>query len=150
MFIWSVFEKAAVSSLSVTWSTFQLLDMRLSDAGPSDYTGPSSSAEMRQKNTDTVKPFISRPAIYYGDGPFDPPSSDEDEEAAGTSHSSETDAESVSLLNVDKSGPSTPGRAERGDQSPHRTTVVETVRPFMVTFWNRFSHFVFFLYIYHS
>ncbi|KAF8815432.1 hypothetical protein BYT27DRAFT_7194435 [Phlegmacium glaucopus] len=99
--------------------------MHLSDVGPSNYAGPSSSAEMRQKKTDMANHFLSRPAIYYGDGPFDPPSSeDEYEDAEGSRHSSE-DAESVTLLNVDKSGPSTPGRAERGDQSPHRTDVVE-------------------------
>lgn len=86
---------------------------------------------MKQKNMDTVNPFISRPATYYGDGPFDPPSSDDDgEEADGSRHSSEHDAESVLLLNVDKSGPSSPGRAERGDQSPRRTIAVQKVRLF--------------------
>lgn len=94
--------------------------MPLTNAGPSDYAGPSNSAEMRQKNGDNVHLFAARPATYYGDGPFDPPSSedDNDDEAEGGHHSSEADAESDLLLNVDRSGPSTPGRAERGDQSP--------------------------------
>jgi dipeptidyl aminopeptidase B len=111
--------------------------MRLSNAGPSDYAGPSSSADMRQKNTEAVNPFIARPAVYYGDGPFDPPSSEDEEEAEGSRHSSEADAEGVLLLNVDKSGPSSPGRAERGDQSPHRTECIEKVRSMvsMVAFW---------------
>jgi dipeptidyl aminopeptidase B len=97
----------------------------------SDHAGSSSLAEMKQKNMDTVNPFIARPATYYGDGPFDPPSSDDDgEEADGSRHSSEHDAESVLLLNVDKSGPSSPGRAERGDQTPRRTVAIQKVRPF--------------------
>ena len=106
--------------------------MQLANAGPSDHAGQSSSAEMRQKNnTNTVNPFITRPATYYGDGPFDPPSSDDDgEEAEGSRHSFEDDAESVLLLNVDKSGPSSPGTAERGDQSPRRTDADVKVRPF--------------------
>ena len=97
----------------------------------SSNAGPSSSAEMRQKNTDTANPIIARPATYYGDGPFDPPSSDDDgeEEAEGSLHGSE-DAESVMLLNTDKSGPSSPGAAERGDLSPRRTNAVEQVRLF--------------------
>ena len=91
--------------------------------------GSSSSAEMRQKNA-AANPFIARPAIYYGDGPFDPPSSDDEEEDQHSlRHSSEDLAESVLLLNVDKSGPSSPGRAERGDQGPHRTDTVDKVRP---------------------
>ena len=78
-----------------------------------------------------MNPFVARPATYYGDGPFDPPSSDDDgEEAEGSRHSFEDDAESVLLLNVDKSGPSSPGTAERGDQSPRRTDANEKVRPF--------------------
>ena len=95
--------------------------MQLANAGPSDHAGQSSSAEMRQtNNTNTVNPFVARPATYYGDGPFDPPSSDDEgEEAEG--HSFEDDAENVLLLNVNKSGPSSPGTAERGDQSPRRT-----------------------------
>lgn len=113
--------------------------MQLANAGPSDHAGQSSSAEMRQKNnTNTVNPFVARPATYYGDGPFDPPSSDDGEEAEGSRHSFEDDAESVLLLNVDKSGPSSPGTAERGEhQSPRRTDTNEKVRPFnsvMVTY----------------
>ena len=79
----------------------------------------------------TANPFVARPATYYGDGPFDPPSSDDDgEEAEGSRHSFEDDAESVLLLNIDKSGPSSPGTAERGDQNPHVTDAKEKVRPF--------------------
>lgn len=94
---------------------------------------------MKQKNTATVNPFIARPATYYGDGPFDPPSSDDDEEEVDSGrHSSEANAESVLLLNANKSGPSSPGRAERGDQSPHRTDAIEKVRlVFVVAFWKR-------------
>lgn len=106
--------------------------MQPANAGPSDHAGQSSSSEMRQKNnTNSVNPFVARPATYYGDGPFDPPSSDDDgEEAEGSRHSFEDDTESVLLLNVDKSGPSSPGTAERGDQSPRRTDADEKVRPF--------------------
>ena len=105
--------------------------MQPSNAGPSNHAGPSSSTEMRQMNPDTVNPFTARPAIYYGDGPFDPPSSDDDdEEAEGRLHNSEDDAESGFLLNVDQSGYSSPGRAERGDQSLRRTDAIEKVRPF--------------------
>jgi hypothetical protein len=101
--------------------------MQLANAGPSDHAGQSSSAEMRQKNdTNTVNPFVARPATYYGDGPFDPPSSDDEgEEAEGSRRSFEDDAEDVLLLNA---GPSSPGTAERGDLSPRRTD--EKVRPF--------------------
>ena len=106
--------------------------MQLANAGPSDDAGPSGSVEMRQMNNEsTVNPFVGRPATYYGDGPFDPPSSDDDgEEAEGSRHSFEDDAESVLLLNVDKSGPSSPATAERGDQNPRRTDAKEKVRPF--------------------
>ena len=103
--------------------------MQVANAGPSDHAGQSSSAEMRQKNiTNALNPFVARPATYYGDGPFDPPSSDD--EAEGSRHSFEDDAESVLLLNLDKSGPSSPGTAERGGQSPHRTKADEKVRQF--------------------
>lgn len=103
--------------------------MHPGNAGPSDHAGQSSSAEMRQKNN--MNPFVARPATYYGDGPFDPPSSDDDgEEAEGIRHSFEDDAESVLLLNVDKSGPSSPGTAERGDQNPRLTDAKEKVRLF--------------------
>lgn len=106
--------------------------MQPANAGPSDYAGQSSSAEMTQKkNTNTINPFVARPATYYGDGPFDPPSSDDDEEEAeGSRHSFEDDAESVLLLNVDKSGPSSPGTAERGNQNPRHTDTNGKVRPF--------------------
>jgi hypothetical protein len=41
-----------------------------------------------------------RPPIYYGDGPFDPPSSDDEDEEQGSF--------------LDKDGPSSPGQAEAG------------------------------------
>ena len=106
--------------------------MQRANAGPSDHAGQSGSIEMRQKNNvGAVNPFVARPATYYGDGPFDPPSSDDEgEEAEGSRRSFEDDAESVLLLNVDKSGPSSPGTAERGDQSPRPTETKEKVRPF--------------------
>ena len=108
-------------------------------AGPSDHAGPSSSAEMRQNNTNisTANPFVARPATYYGDGPFDPPSSDDEgEEAEGSRRSFEDDAENVLLLNVDKSGPSSPGTAERGDENSRPTDVKEKVCPL----WLALSH----------
>ena len=43
-----------------------------------------------------------RPPIYYGDGPFDPPSSDSEDEGG----------EEASFM--EKNGPSSPGRAEAG------------------------------------
>lgn len=57
---------------STSTLNFQLkpVDMRLSNEESSDNPGPSRSAEMRQKNTATVNPFIARPVTYYGDGPF--------------------------------------------------------------------------------
>jgi dipeptidyl aminopeptidase len=45
---------------------------------------------------------FARPPIYYGDGPFDPPSSDSDDE--GDEHESF----------IEKNRPSSPGRAEAG------------------------------------
>ena len=106
--------------------------MQQANAGPSDHAGQSGSIEMRQKNNvNTVNPFVARPATYYGDGPFDPPSSDDEgEEAEGSRRSFEDDAESVLLLNVDKTGPSSPGTAERGDQNPRPTDAKEKVRLF--------------------
>lgn len=103
----------------------------LANAGPSGHAGQSSSAEMSQKNnTNIVNPFVARPATYYGDGPFDPPSSDDGEEAEGSRQSFELDPESELLLNVNKSRPSSPGTAERGNQSPRSTDADEKVRPF--------------------
>lgn len=49
---------------------------------------------------------LGRPPIYYGEGPFDPPSSDDEDE----------DDESGSLL--EKKVPSSPGLAELGDGFP--------------------------------
>jgi dipeptidyl aminopeptidase len=107
--------------------------------GPSDHAEQSSSAEMRQKST--VNPFVARPATYYGDGPFDPPSSDDDGEGAeGSRHSFEDDAESVLLLNLDKSGPSSPGTAERGDQNPRPTDAKEKVRQWCLAYSFSLAH----------
>ena len=121
---------AVTLAQSATSTSF--LQMQSANAGPSDRAGQSSSAEMTQKkNMSTINPFVARPATYYGDGPFDPPSSDDDgEEPEGSRHSFEDDTESVLLLNVDKSGPSSPGTAERGNQSPRHTDTDEKVRPF--------------------
>ena len=46
-----------------------------------------------------------RPPIYYGDGPFDPPSSDSDDEG------------DEALSFIEKHRPSSPGRAEAGADS---------------------------------
>jgi hypothetical protein len=46
-----------------------------------------------------------RPPIYYGDGPFDPPSSDSDDEG------------DEGLSFIEKNRPSSPGRAEAGADS---------------------------------
>jgi len=88
---------------------------------------PPEATEMRQTKPAFVDPLITRPRIYYGDGPFDPPSSD-DEDDLVVRGDSDSDAESMSLLDANKSGPSTPGRAERGEPSPHRNPDVEKVR----------------------
>lgn len=57
--------------------------------GPSRETIPSTSSSRR--------PSPQRPPTYYGHGSFDPPSSDEEDDAF-----------------LEKNGPSTPGIAERG------------------------------------
>jgi len=76
-----------------------------------------SSPELRQvagTSDDLVHHLVSRPPVYYGDGPFDPPSSD-DEEEQGRDHNAqpeyEDDVETISLLS---STPVTPGRVESG------------------------------------
>jgi len=82
---------------------------------------------MRQTKPAFVDPLITRPSVYYGDGPFDPPSSD-DEDDLVVRGDSDSDAESMSLLDANKTGPSTPGRAERGEPSPHKNPDAEKVR----------------------
>ncbi|KAF8159267.1 dipeptidyl aminopeptidase [Crassisporium funariophilum] len=96
--------------------------MRLSlDDGDSDnHAGPSTSTEMRQTNLGSRNPLVARPDVYYGEGPFDPPSSDDEDEAEGGPHGSEDETEMLGLL----SGPSSPGRAESGGQSPRRPAEV--------------------------
>ena len=96
--------------------------------------------EMRQvsgNSADLVDPLLTRPEVYYGDGPFDPPSSEEDEEEErinAARHNFEDDTETISLLS---NTPLTPGRAERGgSSSPSRTADIERVRssnPFRLT-----------------
>jgi dipeptidyl aminopeptidase len=49
------------------------------------------------QNDRRSSPIPIRPEVYYGDGPFDAPSSDEDDETL-----------------LEKDGPSTPGTVERG------------------------------------
>jgi dipeptidyl aminopeptidase len=103
--------------------------MRLSgdDGLPSNTAGPSEATEMRQTKSAFVDPLITRPRIYYGDGPFDPPSSDDEDDLVVTG-GSDSDAESVSLLDANRGGPSTPGRAERGEPNPRRGPDAEKVR----------------------
>ena len=103
------------------------------------------STEMRQvvgnspSSSSLVDPLVTRPQVYYGEGPFDPPSSDEDEEEeriAAAQHNFEDDAETVSLLS---NTPSTPGRAERGGAtSPRRSPEAEEVRLFFSDSWRKF------------
>ena len=91
--------------------------MRLSgeEGTPSSNGGLSNTLEMRQTNQGLVDPLITRPQVYYGEGPFDPQSSD-DEDDLVVRHSAET--ESISLLSGGRIPPSSPGRAERAEQSP--------------------------------
>lgn len=92
-------------------------------------TNTSQATEMRQTKSAFVDPLITRPSVYYGDGPFDPPSSDDDDDDdLVVRGDSDSDAESTSLLDANKSGPSTPGRAERGEPSTHRSPDAEKVR----------------------
>ena len=103
--------------------------MRLSgdDGLSANSAGPSEATEMRQIKPAFVDPLITRPRVYYGDGPFDPPSSD-DEDDLVVRGDSDSDAESVSLLDANKTGPSSPGRAERGEPSQRGGPDADKVR----------------------
>jgi dipeptidyl aminopeptidase len=103
--------------------------MRLSgdDGLSASPTHASQTTEMRETKSAFVDPLITRPSVYYGDGPFDPPSSD-DEDDLVVRGDSDSDAESMSLLDANNGGPSTPGRAERGEPSPRRNPDAEKVR----------------------
>ncbi|KAF9038656.1 dipeptidyl peptidase IV N-terminal region-domain-containing protein [Panaeolus papilionaceus] len=98
------------------------------EEGSPSLAGPSSAPEMRQKNSAFVDPLFVKPQVYYGEGPFDPPSSDDEDEATlaprpdhhSDDDDDDLDSEQFSLLTIDKSGPATPGRAERGEPSPRR------------------------------
>jgi hypothetical protein len=92
--------------------------------------GPSGAPQMTQANKHgLVDPLIIRPSVYYGEGPFDPPSSESDEEdGPAVRNSMEDDAESFSLLSGRPTLPTSPGRAERGEPSPHRSPVTSKVR----------------------
>ncbi|KAG5652732.1 hypothetical protein H0H81_003931 [Sphagnurus paluster] len=72
---------------------------RLPDAGGQNLAAMSSA----HINTQTA---FTRPETYYGEGPFDPPSSDDEE-----------DSETGSLLEK-RNAPSSPGLAELGDGFP--------------------------------
>lgn len=63
--------------------------------------GPSTHNETH------VDPLIVRPTVYYGEGTFDPPSSDDEQESLLGSGS-------------DKDVPGSPGMAEMGGHSPGR------------------------------
>ncbi|KAF5379515.1 hypothetical protein D9615_006521 [Tricholomella constricta] len=75
---------------------------RLPDDG-----GGHISTERSSAHTDRDL-ALGRPETYYGEGPFDPPSSDEEDD---------NDHERGSLLEK-HAGPSTPGLAELGDRFP--------------------------------
>jgi len=63
-----------------------------------------AAPEMRQASQTTlVDPSLIRPKIYYGDGPFDAPSSSDEE------------GESLLGTSDDVNGPSSPGMAELGE-----------------------------------
>jgi len=109
--------------------------MRLSLDGGSlgNDPGPSNLPEMRQTNHGslTTRPEFARPQVYYGEGPFDPPSSeDEDDLVMRRASEEDNDPESASLLHQNL--PSSPGRAERGDTSPRRIADSEKVS----LYWN--------------
>ncbi|GLB41533.1 putative dipeptidyl aminopeptidase [Lyophyllum shimeji] len=74
---------------------------RLSDAGG----GGQSSSAAGSTHTDSQQ-ALPRPETYYGEGPFDPPSSDD-----------EDDGENESLLEKHVA-PSSPGLAELGERVP--------------------------------
>jgi len=97
--------------------------MRLSgDEGrPSNSVVASEFTEMRQTSRDLL---ATRPEVYYGDGPFDPPSSDDEDDIIVRGGSLD-DTESISLLS---GGPLTPGRAERGEPSPRKVVEEQKVR----------------------
>lgn len=90
--------------------------------------GPSGAPEMTQANKHgLVDPLITRPSVYYGEGPFDPPSSDE-EDGPIVRNSMEDDSENFSLLSGRPPLPTSPGRAERGEPGPRRSPVKTKVR----------------------
>ena len=72
-----------------------------------DHTQPGPSTHAHAPNETHVDPLIVRPTVYYGEGTFDPPSSDDEQE---------------SLLGSgpDKDVPGSPGMAEMGGNSPGR------------------------------
>lgn len=81
--------------------------------------GPRSFTELRQvagTSEDLVQLLVTRPPVYYGNGPFDPPSSDDEEQEPplDAQHEFEDDAETISLLTRT---PVTPGHAETGGLS---------------------------------
>lgn len=90
---------------------------------PSDHreqVDGDSQTELRQI-ADTGQLWVTRPPVYYGDGPFDPPSSDDEDEqerAPNAQHEFEDDVETISLLSR---SPLTPGRAESGGLSSPQT-----------------------------
>ena len=72
-----------------------------------DHTQPGPSTHPRAPNETHVDPLIVRPTVYYGEGAFDPPSSDDEQESLLGSGS-------------DKDVPGSPGMAEMGGHSPGR------------------------------
>jgi dipeptidyl aminopeptidase len=66
-------------------------------SGRSTYARLSQQADEIEESNPSSVTVVPRPQVYYGEGPFDPPSSDD---------------EDVGLL--EKTGPLSPGSAERG------------------------------------
>lgn len=77
------------------------------DDSDADHTQPGPSTHPRAPNETHVDPLIVRPTVYYGEGAFDPPSSDDEEESLLGSGS-------------DKDVPGSPGMAEMGGHTPGR------------------------------
>lgn len=103
---------------SATIHRFSTLPMPSSpnDEAPN---GPRSFTEQRQvagTSDDLVQLLVTRPPVYYGNGPFDPPSSDDEDQepTLDAQHEFEDDVETISLLTRT---PVTPGHAETGGLS---------------------------------
>lgn len=121
------FDESPLSRIALPF--FTTATMRLS--GDEEQPNvPGSSTEMTQLNA-SGELLVTKPRVYYGEGPFDPPSSEEDEDedeerVNAARHDFEDDAETISLLSTT---PLSPGRAERGGEMRSHPMDVRKVRP---------------------